>query len=118
MPADCRGIKQHGRALQRGEARAFRKPLIPADERAQPAGAGVQGTKPEISGCEIKLLVVKRVVGDVHLAVEAAQRAVGIEDGGGIVIDPGGTFLEQRRDYYDVVLSRRGGESLAGRPGN
>jgi hypothetical protein len=34
------------------------------------------------------------------------------------VIDPGGTFLEQRRDYYDVVLSCRGGESLAGRPGN
>ncbi len=34
MPADGRGIKQDARALQGGQPRAFRIPLVPADQRA------------------------------------------------------------------------------------
>ena len=34
------------------------------------------------------------------------------------MIDAGSTLLKQRRDYYNVVLSSRGGKFFAGRPGN
>src|SRR6202035_1162383 len=94
MPADGGGIEEHGRALERGESRSFGKPLIPADQRAQAAGGGVEGAESQIAGGEVELFVVQRVVGDVHLAVEAAQGSVRIENGGGVVIDAGGALLK------------------------
>ena len=36
---------------------------------------------------EVELLVVERVVGDVHLAIHAHQRTVGVNDRGGVVIE-------------------------------
>ena len=58
--------------------------------------------KAEVAGREIEFLVVQRVVGNVHLAVDAEQRAVGVNDGGGVVIEPGGALLEQRGDDDDA----------------
>jgi hypothetical protein len=72
MPADCGGIEQDRCALERGEASTFGKPLIPADERAQATSTSVEGTESEVAGSEIKFFVIERIVGDVHLAVEAA----------------------------------------------
>jgi hypothetical protein len=43
--------------------------------------------KPRIAGGEVKLLVVERVVRDVHLAVQPELRAVGVEDGRRVVIE-------------------------------
>ena len=80
MPSDGCRIKENAGSLQRGEARAFGIPLIPADERAEFSGGGVEGLEAEIAGSEIKLFVVERIVGNVHLAVDAAQRAVGIAE--------------------------------------
>ena len=73
-------------------------PLVPADQHADAAVARVEVGEAEIAGREIKFLVVERVVGDVHLAVDAEQRAVGVEDRGGVVIEAGGAALEQRGD--------------------
>ena len=70
----------------------------------------VERAEAEIARREVVLLVVERIVGDVHLAVEAEQRAVGVEDGGRVVIEPGGAPLEQRRD------DRRRPRSLATLP--
>src|ERR1700730_1751517 len=89
MPADRRGIKKHLRPLQRGQAGSLGEPLIPADQRAQAAYAGIERAKPEIAGSEIKLFVIERIVGDMHLAVEAARSAVAVENGCGVVIDAG-----------------------------
>ena len=42
MPPDRGRIEDQGRALQGGEARAFRIPLVPADERADFSGTGIE----------------------------------------------------------------------------
>ncbi len=42
----------------------------------------------------------------MHFPVNAEQRAVRVNDGGGVVINAGGAFLEQRRDDDDFVLLR------------
>src|SRR6266478_407744 len=76
MPSDGRGIKKNACSLQRREARAFGIPLVPADEGAELSGGGVEGLEAEIAGSEIKFFVVKRIVGNVHLAVDAAQHAI------------------------------------------
>ena len=54
-----------------------------------------RGAKSEIAGREIEFLVVKRVVGDVHLAITAQQRAVGVDNGRGVVIDAGARFSKR-----------------------
>ena len=95
MPADARGIENDLRALQSGEARALRIPLVPANLNADAAVCGIEIRKAEIAGREIKFFVVKRIVGNVHFAVFAEERAVGVKDGAGVVIDAGGAALEK-----------------------
>src|SRR6185503_18999562 len=63
MPADCRRIEKNICALQSGKARAFRIPLVPADESAHAAIFRVEGLKTEIPRSEVKLFVIERVVG-------------------------------------------------------
>ncbi len=55
----------------------------------------VPGAEAEIARREIKLLVEKRVVRDVHLAVLAEIGAVGVDDRGGVVVDAG-AFASRR----------------------
>ena len=87
MPADRRGIEQNLRALQRGQPRAFGIPLVPADQRSHTPDAGVESAVAEITGSEVVLFVVERIIRDVHLAVKAAQRPIRIEEDGGVVIN-------------------------------
>ena len=95
MPADGGGVKKNFRALQRGQPRGFGIPLVPANQHADFAVARRPRLEAGVAGCEIKFLVIKRVVGNVHLAVAAEQRAVGVNHGGGVVIDTGGAFFKQ-----------------------
>src|SRR2546426_570343 len=67
MPADGGRIEEDHRALERGEPRAFRIPLVPADQRADLALLGVDGAEAEVPGREVELLVEGGVVRDVHL---------------------------------------------------
>ena len=76
MPADCRGIEKQWRPSKSGEPRSLRIPLIPADERADFSNSGLESAESEVAGSEIEFFVVKRVVGNMHLAVNAAQRAI------------------------------------------
>src|SRR5690349_17420849 len=102
MPSDGGGIEQHVGSLQSGNARAFGIPLVPADKRSDPANTGVESSIAEIPGSKVKLLVVKRVIWNVHLAVKAPELAIDVEDGGGIVVDPGSALFEQRSDQHDM----------------
>src|SRR5262245_26949752 len=95
MPSDRRRIKKNVRALECGQARAFGIPLIPAYERADGADFGVERAEAEVAGGEVELLVVRRIVGDMHLAVDAFDLAVGIDHGRRVVIQTGGAPLEQ-----------------------
>ena len=112
MPADGRGIEKNIRAAQAREARAFGIPLVPADQHADPAVARVEVGEAQIAGREIKLLVVERIVGDVHLAVEAQQRAIGVEHRRRVVIKAGGAALEERSDDDDAQIRARACRAL------
>jgi hypothetical protein len=75
----------------------------------------VPSLKAEIAGREIKFLVVERIVGDVHLAVDAAERAIRVEDCGCVVIETGGTLLEERRDQHNLIFKGGSGKFFSGR---
>src|SRR5215470_15062264 len=112
MPANGCGVEEDVGALQRRDARAFRIPLIPADEGSDFSDGGVEGLEAEIAGGEVELLVVERIVGDVHLAVEARDAAVLLNDGGGVVIEACGTAFEEGSDDDDFFLASDGAETL------
>ena len=69
------------------------------------------GAIAQVAGGEVELLVVKRVVGNVHLAIEPAQSTVRVEECGGVVVDARGALLEQGSDEYDAKLLRQGGQA-------
>src|SRR5581483_6831225 len=79
VPTNSCRIKQNVRPLYRGQTRAFGIPLVPADEHADAAKCRVEVLKSEVPRREIKFLVIKRIVGDVHLAVQALDLAVGTD---------------------------------------
>jgi hypothetical protein len=110
VPADGCGIEQHFGALQRREPRAFGIPLVPADERADAAGGCVDCLKAEIAGREVILLVIKRIVGDVHLAVDAGDLAVGVKRDGSVVVKAGCSALKERGNDGSVGLAGNLGE--------
>ena len=118
MPSDGRWVKKNACSLQCREARAFGIPLIPADERADFSGEGVEGLEAEIAGSEIKFFVVERIVGNVHLAVDSAQHAVRIEDRSRVVIEAGRALFKERRDQHDLILPGSGGKLLRARAGD
>lgn len=116
MPADAGGIENYLRALQSGEARTLRIPLIPANLNADASVGGVEIGKAEIAGREIEFFEVERIVGNVHFAVFAEERAVGVKDGAGVVVDAGGASFEKRGDdhyfsFFCDFCERAGGGS-------
>ena len=96
VPADRRGIEQHLGALQSRQPRALGIPLVPADQRAHAANGGIHGLKAQIARREVILLVIKRIVGDVHLAVDAGDLAIGVQRDRGVVVKPRRAALEER----------------------
>ncbi len=107
VPADRRGIEQHFGALQRREPRAFGIPLVPANQRAHAAKGGIHGLKAQIARREVILLVIKRIVGDVHLAVDAGDLAVGVERDCRVVVEPRRAPLEERSNNGHPGFARQ-----------
>ena len=104
MPADGGRVENDFRALHGGEAGRLGIPLIPADEHADAPEFRIPGAEAGVAGGEVKLLVEKRIIRDVHLAVDAEHRAIGINDDRGVMIKSGGAFLEKRRDHDNAVF--------------
>src|SRR6185436_12584721 len=67
MQADCRGVEEDRRTAQRGEPRRLGIPLVPADERPDASVLRVERLEAEVARGEIELLVIERIVRDVHL---------------------------------------------------
>src|SRR4051812_40698139 len=99
MPADCRRIKKNVGALQSREASAFRIPLVPANKSSHTSILRVEGLKAKIARSEIKLFIVKRIVRDVHLAIETLGTAIGIKDDRRIVIKATRATFKDRNHY-------------------
>src|SRR6476620_1998810 len=100
MPTDRRWVKQDLGAAERGQPRRFRIPLVPAN--ADPNLPVLRGPRlePEIARREVKLLVVGRIVRDMHLAILPEVLAVRIDDRGGIVVNARCAFFEKGGDDY------------------
>ena len=118
MPADGGRIEEDGGALEGGEPRPLRVPLVPADEGADAAVPRVERSEADVSRSEVELLVEAGIVGDVHLAVEARDLAVGVEGDRAVVVKAGGPLLEERDDHRDSVLLRGRAQGLGAGAGH
>src|SRR5262245_5775320 len=96
VPANRSRVKENARAAKRGESRAFGVPLIPADQRADPANRRVKALKTEIARGEVELLVVSRIVRDVHLAIESGHLSLCVDDCRAVVVEAGRSAFEDR----------------------
>src|SRR6185503_2584807 len=94
QPSNRSRVEQELRTAERRESRRFRKPLVPTNERTEFSIGSVVSLKAEIAGSEIKLLVIKRIVRDVHLAILPGDLAVAVDYDGGVVINAGGALFE------------------------
>src|SRR5260370_2847364 len=106
MPADGCWVKNHFRSPQCGESCRFRIPLVPANADANLSLRGRPRLKSEIARREIKFLVIKRIVGNMHLAIFAEQVPVAVDDYRGVVIQARAALLEQRCNDYNAKLAR------------
>jgi hypothetical protein len=118
MPTDGGWIEKNFRALHRGQTRGFGIPLVPADEDANFAVLRLPGAKAEVARSEIKFFVIKRVVGDMHLAIETEEGTVGIDDGCGVVVDARSALFEERGNNDDAIFSGEFLEGLGGWAGD
>src|SRR6185437_11784958 len=97
---------------------AFRIPLIPADQDTDIARVHGEIAEAEIAWSEIKLLVVERIVRDMHLAISPGERSIVFDHGGGVVIDARRAPLKQGSDNRDMLLLRNARYLLRRRSGN
>ena len=118
MPADGGGIEEDVRARDARKARGFRIPLIPADQHAQTPEARVEIHEAEIARREIEFLEIQRIVGNMHLAIDAFDLAIGANHRRGVVIQTRAAPLEKRRDDHDAEFARQAPERLRGRSRN
>src|SRR5262249_50413078 len=86
QPTYRRRVTEHLRTAKRGEARGLGVPLVPAKERADDRRGRRTRDEPEIARREVELLVVLRVVRDVHLPVERELPPVRAEDDDAVVV--------------------------------
>ena len=115
MPADGRRIKQNVCASKRRQPRAFRVPLIPADQSSDLPYADIERAKAEVARREVKLFVISRIIRYVHLAIDASRLAFAVNDDCAVVIKPCGAALEYRSDDGDVMFARDARERLSRR---
>ena len=109
MPADGAWIDQYLGAGECAQSRRFRKPLVPADQRADVCEAGLEHRIAQITRSEIELLVVERIVRNVGLAVASQQGAIGIDHDDGVVIHAGTPLFKERHYQHDRQVSGEGG---------
>src|SRR5438128_2672723 len=95
MPADGCWVKNNLRAPQCRKPRRFRIPLVPANADADLSLRRFPCLKPQITRSEVKLFVVKGIVGNMHLAIFTEQFAVRVDNCGCVVIDAGAALLEK-----------------------
>src|SRR5262249_19210692 len=104
MPADRRGIKENLRSFEGCQTSGFWVPLVPADQCPHAGERCVEHFEAKVAGGEVVLLVVKGVVGYVHLSIAAAKRSVAVKDDARVVIDPRRAVLKDRSHHRHVRL--------------
>src|SRR5207253_1637966 len=93
MPADRRRIKNNLGATQCRQPSCFGIPLVPANADTDLAALCFPRLKTEVARREIKLLVIQRIVRDVHLAIFPEKSSVRVNNCGRVVINASATFV-------------------------
>ena len=104
MPANGSRIKQCQSPLQRCKTRTLWIPLIPADQRCNCTKLGLKRLETLITGRKVKLLVIGRIIGNVHLAVNTQATAVGIKNQNAIVVHPRCAALKKGRNQCHTMF--------------
>ena len=112
------GVDKHVGTLESHQARCLGIPLVPAHHDSQTAHRCADGVEAQVAGGEVELLVVAGVVGDVHLAILAGYGSVLLDDDSRVVVQSGGTTLEQRGDNDHAILAGQGSVNLGRGTGN
>src|SRR5687767_12528152 len=100
-----RGVEDDLRPLEAQDPRALGKVAVVADVDADRADGGLEHRIAEVPRLEVELLPeARRAVGDVVLAVLPEAAPVGVEHGGGVVVDAGHVLLVDRQHQHDGVL--------------
>jgi len=118
VPADGGGVEDYIGARHGGEARGFGIPLVPADQGGDASEFCVEGAEAEVARGEVEFFEEERIVGDVHLAIETEERAIGVDDDGGVVVEAGGAFFEKGCHDDDAKFGGEWLETLGGRAGD
>ncbi len=84
--ADGRWINEEVGTSQGHQTRALRIPLIPTNLHPKFAYRGCDGMKTEVAGSEIELLVICRIIWNMHLALHASDCAVFLKDDSCVVV--------------------------------
>ncbi len=111
LAADRGRVEQQFRPHQHHRARGFGIPLVPAHADAQrPAGRGLRRRphlEPGIAGAEVELLLVTGTVGNVALAIDALDFAIGADHREAVVIMRPVRLEEAGRDRHLQRLGQR-----------
>ncbi len=107
IPTDRGRVEQNFRTGKRHQPGRFRIPLIPAKQYPQAPDRSPDRLETKITGGEIKLLIEARIIGNMHLAVDATDLAGAIKDYGSVVIQPGRSPFKQRSDDDQAKFFRQ-----------
>ena len=94
FPTDGSRINQQFRSFQGHESGCFRIPLVPAYKHAKFTQRGLDRFEADISGSKIKLLIIGRIIGDMHLSVFSGYTAITVENDRRIMIQSRSTFFK------------------------
>ena len=117
QPTDGGGIDEDLCAAECHEAGGFGIPLVPTDEDADFAEFRVPDRPAAVAGGEIEFFLETGVLRNVSFAIKTHQRAVGVVDGGGVVIKAGSAVLEQRRNEDDAEFTGDFPQAIGDRAG-
>ena len=99
------GVEDNFGAVQAQDASALGEVTVVADVDAHFGVARLKDGVAGVAGREVKLFPKARMgMRDVVLAVLAQVAAVGVEDGGGVVVHAGHSFFVDGKDNHHAVL--------------
>src|SRR5512143_8686 len=118
MPSNRGRVEDYAGASERGQPRAFRIPLVPADQSTDLSNRRIEGAEAQIPWCEVVLLKVGRIIRDVHFAIDSRHSAFAVYDYCAVVIEPGGSTFKDWRDDGNFLLASDSSERFGRFPGH
>ena len=105
LPTDGGGVDEKFGTLQRHETGSFGVPLVPTNLYAEATDRGLDRVEAQVAWREVELLVVGRVIGDVHLAIGASDASILLEHHRSVVVKASCTTVKETGDQYDAAFA-------------